>query len=75
LEILDEATSALDSETEQKIQKALVKLLQGRTSIIITHSLLTIINADRIIVMKRGKINKEKINKIKKQIRKYRYGN
>jgi ABC-type multidrug transport system fused ATPase/permease subunit len=75
LEILDEATSALDSETEQKIQKALVKLLQGRTSIIITHSLLTIINADRIIVMKRGKINKEKINKIKKQIRKYGYGN
>ena len=54
--VLDEATSALDSETEQEIQKALHKLLQGRTSIIIAHRLSTIMNADKIIVMKNGKI-------------------
>jgi ATP-binding cassette subfamily B protein len=54
--VLDEATSALDSETEHEIQKALQKLLQGRTSIIIAHRLSTIMNADRIIVMKKGKI-------------------
>lgn len=54
--ILDEATSALDSETEYEIQKDLQKLLQGRTSIIIAHRLSTIMNADRIIVMKKGKI-------------------
>tara|TARA_Y100000310_G_scaffold340741_1_gene437567 strand:- start:308 stop:2104 length:1797 start_codon:yes stop_codon:yes gene_type:complete len=54
--VLDEATSALDSETEHEIQKDLHKLLQGRTSIIIAHRLSTIMNADRIIVMKKGKI-------------------
>ena len=54
--VLDEATSALDSETENEIQKALQKLLQGRTSIIIAHRLSTIMNSDRIIVMKKGKI-------------------
>jgi ATP-binding cassette, subfamily B, heavy metal transporter len=54
--VLDEATSALDSETENEIQKDLQKLLQGRTSIIIAHRLSTIMNADRIIVMKKGKI-------------------
>ena len=54
--VLDEATSALDSETEHEIQKSLQKLLQGRTSIIIAHRLSTIMSADRIIVMKNGKI-------------------
>ncbi len=54
--ILDEATSALDSETEHEIQKSLAKLLKGRTSIIIAHRLSTIMGADRIIVMKKGKI-------------------
>ena len=54
--LLDEATSALDSETEYEIQKDLQKLLRGRTSIIIAHRLSTIMNADRIVVLKRGKI-------------------
>jgi ABC-type multidrug transport system fused ATPase/permease subunit len=54
--VLDEATSALDSETEHEIQKDLQKLLEGRTSIIIAHRLSTIMSADRIIVMKDGKI-------------------
>ncbi|MEK6758032.1 MAG: ABC transporter ATP-binding protein [Nanoarchaeota archaeon] len=54
--VLDEATSALDSETEHEIQKALYNLLQGRTSIIIAHRLSTIMSADRIVVMKDGRI-------------------
>lgn len=54
--ILDEATSALDSRTENEIQAALRKLLEGKTSIMIAHRLSTIMNADRIIVMKDGKI-------------------
>ncbi|MFA6022678.1 MAG: ABC transporter ATP-binding protein [Candidatus Pacearchaeota archaeon] len=54
--VLDEATSALDSETEHEIQQDLEKLMQGRTSIIIAHRLSTIMKADRIIVMKSGKI-------------------
>jgi ATP-binding cassette, subfamily B, heavy metal transporter len=54
--VLDEATSALDSQTESEIQKALKKLMDNRTSIIIAHRLSTIMHADRIIVMKRGKI-------------------
>ena len=54
--VLDEATSALDSQTEYEIQKALEKLLEGRTSIIIAHRLSTIMKADRIIVMDKGRI-------------------
>ncbi|MBT4258169.1 ABC transporter ATP-binding protein [archaeon] len=57
--ILDEATSALDSETEYEIQRDLQKLLKGRTSIIIAHRLSTIMTADRIIVLKKGKIIEE----------------
>ncbi len=55
--ILDEATSALDSESEKLVQQALDKLLENRTAIVIAHRLSTIQYADRIVVLKDGKIN------------------
>ena len=54
--ILDEATSSLDAASEQAVQKALDRAVQGRTSIIIAHRLSTIRNADRILVLSGGKI-------------------
>ncbi|MDE2808937.1 MAG: ABC transporter ATP-binding protein [Gemmatimonadota bacterium] len=54
--ILDEATSSIDPETEELIQDAMGKLMQGRTSIIIAHRLSTIRSADQILVMHRGEI-------------------
>ena len=54
--ILDEATSSIDLRTEQRIQKAFTKLMDGRTSFIIAHRLSTIKNSDTILVMKNGNI-------------------
>ena len=54
--IPSEATASIDSHTEKKIQLALKKLLKGRTGIVIAHRLATIRGADRIIVIKNGKL-------------------
>ena len=54
--ILDEATSALDPETEEAIQNALSKLVKGRTTFAIAHRLSTLRNADRLVVIEKGKI-------------------
>ena len=54
--ILDEATSALDSESERRIQTALGRLMQGRTTLIIAHRLSTVEKADRIVVLRDGRI-------------------
>ncbi|QTE23642.1 ABC transporter ATP-binding protein [Polaribacter cellanae] len=54
--ILDEATSALDTESEQLVQVALEKMMQNRTSLVIAHRLSTIQKADKIVVLKKGKI-------------------
>jgi ABC-type multidrug transport system fused ATPase/permease subunit len=54
--ILDEATSSVDTETEMLIQKAIEKLLVGRTSIVIAHRLSTVQNADKILVMHKGEL-------------------
>ena len=54
--ILDEATSSIDTRTELKIQNAFAKMMEGRTSFIVAHRLSTIKEADRILVMRDGRI-------------------
>ncbi|GAA4490391.1 ABC transporter ATP-binding protein [Microbacterium panaciterrae] len=54
--ILDEATSALDSESEHKVHEALERLMEGRTTLVVAHRLSTVMHADRIIVLDRGRI-------------------
>ena len=54
--ILDEATSALDTESERVVQEALDRLMVGRTSFVIAHRLSTIKNADKIMVLEKGKL-------------------
>ena len=54
--VLDEATSQLDTESESLVQKALNNLMQGRTTLVIAHRLSTVMSADAIVVMERGRI-------------------
>ncbi|KPN20558.1 ABC transporter transmembrane domain-containing protein [Luteimonas terrae] len=54
--LLDEATSALDAQSEYAVQEALARLMEGRTTLVIAHRLATILKADRIVVMDRGRI-------------------
>jgi len=57
--ILDEATSSVDTRTELKIQKALLRLMKGRTSFVIAHRLSTIRDADKVVVIDKGEIVEE----------------
>ena len=54
--LLDEATSALDTASEQKVQEAIGRLMEGRTSLVVAHRLSTIRHADKIIVLDQGRI-------------------
>ncbi|MFN7086257.1 MAG: ABC transporter transmembrane domain-containing protein [Burkholderiales bacterium] len=55
--LLDEATSSLDAESERQVAQALERLARGRTTLVIAHRLATVRNADRIIVLERGRIH------------------
>ena len=54
--LLDEATSALDAHSERAVQQALENLMTGRTTLVVAHRLATVLKADRIVVMDRGRI-------------------
>ncbi len=55
--LLDEATSALDAESERIVQAALDEVMKGRTTLVIAHRLATVLKADRIVVMDKGRID------------------
>ena len=55
--ILDEATSALDSESEKMVQEALSRLMEGRTTLIVAHRLSTVIDADKIVLLHKGRVD------------------
>jgi ATP-binding cassette subfamily B protein len=57
--LLDEATSALDSESETLVQRALDKIMEGRTTLVIAHRLATVMRADRILVLAEGRLVEE----------------
>ena len=57
--VLDEATSSVDSETEAAIERATARLMEGRTCLVIAHRLSTVVNADRIIVMHKGRVHEQ----------------
>ena len=54
--LLDEATSALDAQSERAVQHALENLMRGRTTLVVAHRLATVLKADRIVVMDRGRV-------------------
>jgi ATP-binding cassette subfamily B protein len=57
--LLDEATSSLDAENETLVQKALTRLMQERTTLVIAHRLATVLRCDRILVLDQGRIVEE----------------
>lgn len=57
--VLDEATSALDAESEHLVKEALERLMEGRTTLVIAHRLSTVVDADRVVVVDRGRIVEE----------------
>jgi ATP-binding cassette subfamily B protein len=71
--VLDEATSSIDTETEQIIQNAVERVLHNRTSFIIAHRLSTIRSADRILVVREGKVTEEGTHRQLMQKRGYYY--
>jgi len=71
--VLDEATSSVDTETEQLIQEAITKVLRGRTSFIVAHRLSTIRSADRILVIRGGRITEQGTHRELLKLRGYYY--
>jgi ABC-type multidrug transport system fused ATPase/permease subunit len=57
--VLDEATSSVDPESEALVQDAMERLVEGRTSLVIAHRLSTVQRADRVLVLRRGRVSEE----------------